>query len=289
MFAVALKAGPTPTYVLSDLDASSRLELVPHRGGLVTRWQVKGQDILYFDEARFADPTLSVRGGIPILFPICGNLPHNQYAIEGQTYTLKQHGFARDLPWQATEQATAEAASLTLALTSSDATLAQYPFAFKLSFTFVLCGHRLEIQQQFTNLSDRAMPFSTGLHPYFRVSDKHQLAFEIPATAFQNHLTGQVEPFGGSFDFSQPEIDLAFQNLTATAAIVTDHDLRRRLTLSWSEAYTRLVFWTVQGKDYYCLEPWTGPRNAMNSGDSLLLIAPQQTLETSVTMTIDLL
>jgi galactose mutarotase-like enzyme len=289
VFAVALKAGPTPTYLLSDMATSSRLELVPQRGGIATRWQVEGQDVLYFDEARFADPSLSVRGGIPILFPICGNLPNNEYQIDGQTYILKQHGFARDLPWQATDQSTADAASLTLELASSDATLAQYPFAFKLSFTFVLCGHRLELRQQFTNLSDRAMPFSTGLHPYFLVSDKSQLEFEIPATEFQNHLTGQVESFSGQFDFSQPEIDLAFQNLTATAATVTDRHLRRRLTLSWSEAYTRLVFWTVQGKDYYCLEPWTGPRNAMNSGDSLLLIAPQQTLETSVRMAVALL
>ena len=289
MFAVALKAGPTPTYLLSDLETSSQLELVPHRGGIATRWQVEGQDILYFDEARFADPTLSVRGGIPILFPICGNLPDNQYQIDGQTYALKQHGFARDLPWQATDQATTDAASLTLELESSATTLAQYPFAFKLSFTFVLCGHRLELRQRFTNLSDQTMPFSTGLHPYFWVSDKSQLEFEIPSTQFQNHLTGQVEPFEGSFDFSQPEIDLAFQTLTSQAATVTDRHLRRRLTLSWSEAYTRLVFWTVQGKDYYCLEPWTGPRNAMNSGDSLLRIAPQQTLETSVRMAVALL
>jgi galactose mutarotase-like enzyme len=289
VFAVALKAGPTPTYVLSDLETSSQLELVPHRGGIATRWQVEGQEILYFDEDRFADPTLSVRGGIPILFPICGNLPNNEYHLDGQTYHLKQHGFARDLPWQATDQSTTDAASLTLELGSSDATLTQYPFAFRLLFTFVLSGHRLELRQQFTNLSDRAMPFSTGLHPYFLASDKQQLEFEIPSTQFQNHLTGQVEPFNGQFDFSRPEIDLAFQNLTATAATVTDHHLRRRLTLSWSEAYTRLVFWTVQGKGYYCLEPWTGPRNAMNSGDSLLLISPQQTLETSVRMAVALL
>lgn len=286
MFAVALKAGPTPTYLLSDLETSSKLELVPQRGGIATRWQVEGQEILYFDEARFADPTLSVRGGIPILFPICGNLPDNQYSIDSQTYHLKQHGFARDLPWRATEQTTTDAASLTLELESSAATLAQYPFAFRLSFTFVLCGHRLELRQQFTNLSDRAMPFATGLHPYFQVSDKHQLEFEIPATEFQNHLTGHTESFGGQFDFSQPEIDLAFQNLTASTATVTDHHLRRRLTLDWSEAYTRLVFWTVQGKDYYCLEPWTAPRNAMNSGDNLLVIAPQQTLETSVRLAV---
>lgn len=285
MFAVALKADPVATYVLSDT-GTARLEIVPDRGGLVTRWQVEGQDIFYFDRDRFADPTLSVRGGIPILFPICGNLPGNQYSLSGQTYSLKQHGFARDLPWQVTQQDVSESASLTLELTSNEATLAHYPFAFKLAFTFKLKGHILELQQAFTNLADQPMPFSTGLHPYFLVGDKSQLEFEIPATEYRNHLSGGVETFGGSFDFTEDEIDLAFQGLTAPAATVTDHHLGRRLTLSWSDHYSKLVFWTVKGKDYYCLEPWTAPRNALNTGENLLLIAPQQTLETTVRMAV---
>ena len=285
MFAVALKADPAATYVLSDSD-TARLEIVPDRGGLVTRWQVEGQDIFYFDRDRFADPSLSVRGGIPILFPICGNLPDNQYSLGGQTYSLKQHGLARDLPWQVTQQDVSGAASLTLELTSSETTLAQYPFAFRLAFTFRLKGHILELQQRFTNLADQPMPFATGLHPYFLVEDKSQLEFEIPATEYRNHLTGGVETFGGSFDFAEDEIDLAFQGLTAPAATVTDRHLGRRLTLSWSDHYTKLVFWSVKGKDYYCLEPWTAPRNALNTGEDLLTIAPQQTLETTVRMAV---
>ncbi|WP_017296783.1 hypothetical protein [Nodosilinea nodulosa] len=286
MFAVALKADPDSTYVLSDTDTDARLELVPDRGGLVTRWQVEGQDIFYFDRDRFAHPELSVRGGIPILFPICGNLPDNQYSLGGQSYSLKQHGFARDLPWRVTGQEVTEAASLTLELSSTEATLAQYPFEFKLTFTFKLRGHILELGQRFTNLSAQPMPFSTGLHPYFLVEDKTQLEFEIPSAEFRNHLTGGVEAFGGSFDFAQEEIDLAFQGLTAPAATVTDRHLGRRLTLSWSPDYTKLVFWTVKGKDYYCLEPWTAPRNALNTGENLLLVEPQQTLETGVRMAV---
>ncbi len=286
MFAVALKADPSPTYVLSDTDSAARLEIVPDRGGLATQWQVESQDIFYFDRDRFTDSALSVRGGIPILFPICGNLPANQYSLDGQIYSLKQHGFARDLPWQVIQQDVTEAASLTLALGSDDATLAQYPFEFKLAFTFKLRGHILELQQAFTNLAERPMPFSTGLHPYFLVQDKSQLEFEIPATEYRNHLTGGLEAFGGSFDFAQDEIDLAFQGLTAPAATVTDHHLGRRLTVSWSADYAKLVFWTVKGKDYYCLEPWTAPRNALNTGENLLILEPQQTLTTTVRMAV---
>jgi len=55
-----------------------RLRVVPRRGGLVTGWLCHGpwgeREILYFDADRFADPSKSVRGGIPVLFPICGGL-----------------------------------------------------------------------------------------------------------------------------------------------------------------------------------------------------------------------
>jgi galactose mutarotase-like enzyme len=289
VFAVALKTDHSPAYLLSDTDTESRLEIVPDRGGLATRWQVENQEIFYFDAERFANPELSVRGGIPILFPICGNLPDNQYTFNDETYSLKQHGFARDLPWQVVGQDTEDAASLTLELTSSEATRSRYPFDFKLSFTFKLHGHILDLHQQFTNLTDQPMPFSTGLHPYFLVEEKSQLIFDIPATEYRNHLTGDIEAFSGNFDFKQDEIDLAFHGLTAHTATITDTHLKRSLTLSWSQDYTRLVFWTVKGKNYYCLEPWTAPRNAMNSGEDLLSLEPQQTCKTQVRFAVDFL
>lgn len=282
MFAIALKADQYPTYVLSDLETNAHLSVVPERGGIITHWQVHNQDILYFDAKRFTDSQLSVRGGIPILFPICGNLPDNTYTLNGQAYSLKQHGFARDLPWQVVQQETQNAAELTLSLTSNDKTRSVYPFDFQLTFTYRLHGHILDIQQRLTNLSGQPMPFSLGLHPYFLVKDKTQLSFELPADQFQNHLTGQVDPFSGNFDFSQPEIDIAFRPLQRDAATVTDNDLRRRLTLTWGDTYSTLVFWTVQGKDYYCLEPWTAPRNALNRGDNLLVLDPQNTYESFV-------
>lgn len=289
MFAIALKADRYPTYVLRDSEASARAEVVPERGGLITRWQINGQDILYFDAERFANPELSVRGGVPVLFPICGNLPDNRYSLDGQNYSLKQHGFARDLPWQTLGQDVTDAAELTLALDSSEATRSLYPFEFRLRFTYRLVGHTLEIHQQITNLSDRPLPFSTGLHPYFEVKDKSQLSFELPASQYQDHISGEVSSFDGSFDFERDEIDVAFKQLSATSATVSDANLKRRLTVSWSDTYSTLVFWAVKGKDYYCLEPWSAPRNAINTGEQLQTIAPQQTYEAAVKFQVEFL
>lgn len=285
VFSISEEPGQFLTYVLDDRAAQARLKVVPERGGIITHWQVQGQDVLYFDAQRFADPTQSVRGGIPILFPICGNLPDNTYTLDGQTYTLKQHGFARDLPWRVIDRAITDAAALTLELTSTAETRAVYPFNFCLTFTYQVQGDRLVLRQRHQNRSDRPMPFSTGLHPYFWVQDKLQLSFSLPATQQFDHITQATSAFGGGFDVHADEVDVALRPLSATQATVHDAQRHLTLTMQWSAAYSALVFWTVKGKDYYCLEPWSAGRNAMNTGDHLLWLDPQEVLETEVVLT----
>ena len=87
--------GPYPHHCFTAANGD-QLRVVPERGGLVTGWVSGGEERLYFDAERFTDPAKSVRGGIPVLFPICGNLPGNQLDLPQGSYTLAQHGFARD-------------------------------------------------------------------------------------------------------------------------------------------------------------------------------------------------
>lgn len=282
MFTITTHQDQYLTYQLQDQATASCLEVVPERGGIITRWQVQGRDLLYLDQARFRDPSLSVRGGIPILFPICGNLPGDRYRLEEQSYSLKQHGFARDLPWEVIQQDTQDNASVTLRLQSNEQTLAQYPFAFEVCFRYQIQGNKLRIEQQFTNHSPAIMPFSTGLHPYFAVSDKNQLRFDIPATMYQDQKLLTVLPFSDRFDFSQPEIDAIFKSVKRHTASVTDPTQDLTLTLHYSDHYSTLVFWTLQDQGFVCLEPWTAPRNALNTGEKLLLLDPQESLQTVV-------
>ncbi|MBE9129920.1 MULTISPECIES: aldose epimerase [unclassified Coleofasciculus] len=289
MFAIALKQNQYPTYILTDQEAHSCLEVVPERGGLISHWSLQGQDILYFDADRFKDPNLSVRGGIPILFPICGNLPDNTYTHKGKHYQLKQHGFARDLPWQVTDQITDNQVSLTLVLNSNEQTRQLYPFDFQLTFTYQLKGNTLEIHQRFTNHSTEVMPFSSGFHPYFSTSDKTQLQFQIPASQYQDQITKTVSPFSGSFDSSRDEIDVAFSEISGNSASVNDTGRSLKLDLTYSDLYSTLVFWTVQGKDYYCLEPWSAPRNALNTGENLTHLSPGESFEAWIKLAVTFL
>lgn len=285
MFSVTAEQRQYLTYVLSDTQAKTTVEVVPERGGIITSWKLPQGDrtteVFYMDEERYTHPELSVRGGNPILFPICGNLPDNAYTYAGETYNLKQHGFARDLPWQVVSQSVETGASLSISLRSSDLTREGYPFEFEAIFTYILQGNRLTIQQQFENLSDEPMPFSVGFHPYFAATDKEKLQVEIPSKEYFDKARTSYA-FDGTFDYNQDEIDIAFEQLSAQVATVSDRDRQVRLTLEWNQDFSTLVFWTVKGKDFYCLEPWTAPRNAMNTGKNLLVIPPKQRLTTSV-------
>ena len=131
------------------------------------------------------------------------------------------------------------------------------------------------------------MPFATGIHPYFAVSDKTQLNIVLPSDQYQLKSDPAIQAFSGSFDFSQAEIDWAFINLKGPSATVTDSSTGLKLTLQYDSSYSTLVFWTLQGKDFYCLEPWSSPRNAMNTGTHLLTAAPGKTVETVITFTVE--
>lgn len=287
MFTIAVEPSQYKTYILSDETAQSQLAVVPERGGIITRWKWQQEEILYLDQDRFANPSLSVRGGIPLLFPICGNLPDDTYTLKDQPYSLKQHGFARNLPWEVTDRSTDGLASITLGLKSNDETRAVYPFDFELSYTYCLKGNTLELVYRHTNTSSAPMPFSTGIHPYFPVADKNQLVFDLPSTQYKIKSDPTLLPFPGQFDFGQDEIDFAFVNLIGQSASVTDLSRKLKLTLHYDPCYSTLVFWTVKGQPFYCLEPWSGPRNALNTGEHVLIAEPGATVETKVTIVVE--
>lgn len=282
MFEIVTEQKRYLTYTLRDRAANSSITIVPERGGIVTNWRYQEQELLYLDQERFADPNLSIRGGIPILFPICGNLPDNTYTYQGREYQLKQHGFARDLPWQVTAQNRVDCAEITLKLSSNSETLAVYPFEFELDFTYQLQGNTLTIKQEFRNKSPEIMPFSVGLHPYFSINNKEQLSFDIPATEYLDQKTQISHPFTGGFDLSANELDLAFATLSQPSTAINDHQRGLQVKISYSDLYSTLVFWTLLGKDYVCLEPWSAGRNALNTGRKLSYLTPGSSSSASI-------
>ena len=284
MFTISEEAKQYYTFTLADKDANSEIEVVPERGGIITRWRQDGKEILYLDEPRYKDPSRTVRGGVPILFPICGNLPDDIFNHQNNAYKIIQHGFGRHLSWKVLEQDTSNCASITVSIESNPETLAVYPFEFAVSYTYQLKGNSLKILQTYTNKSNQDMPFSAGFHPYFQVGDKEKFSVDIPGTKYEDNVSKKTLDFSGKFDYDIPEIDAAFTSISASTTSFSDRDLNRKITINYSDFFTTLVFWTLEGEDFICLEPWSTPRNGINTGKQLNVLAPGASYDAEIEM-----
>jgi galactose mutarotase-like enzyme len=261
------------TLVLSDDQAGSHVSLVPARGALVTHFRVGDREVLYLDESTLRDPTKNVRGGIPILFPSPGKLDGDRFARERSHGTMKQHGFARDLPWEVAETSTTNGASATLMLASNAQTRAAFPWDFRVAVTFSLVQRRLRLDIRVENTGTETMPFAFGIHPYFLVIDKAGAHVTTRATRAFDNVTKEIVPFHG-FDLTAQEVDLHLLDHGGTSSTLTCDG--NAVHIEASSELTHWVVWTVRGKDYVCVEPWTAPANALNTGESLIELAPGQ-------------
>ena len=72
-------------------------EVVPARGAIVSALAVGDRELLYLDRATLEDPAKNVRGVVPVLFPFCGKLADETFALTGTK--PKQHGFGRNKAW----------------------------------------------------------------------------------------------------------------------------------------------------------------------------------------------
>jgi len=269
--------GTLDLITLSNSGGDSRVSIAPGRGALVTSFAVGNRELLYLDESTFRDPTKNVRGGIPVLFPAPGKLANDVWSYRGRRGAMKQHGFARTEAWTVTSRTSH---SLTCSLDSNEQTLAQYPWRFHAELEFALQGSRLRIVFRLLNTDTETLPFGVGYHPYFQVADKTRARVATDATQAFDNTQKQTRAFSG-FDFTQPEVDVHLLDHSAkqcTLALVDGANI----TLRTSDHFSLWVVWTLAGKDFICLEPWTSPGNAINSGERLLTLAPGQRHESWV-------
>ena len=278
-----------------------QLRVVPERGGLVCGWRCGGSERLYFDAERFADPTKSVRGGIPVLFPVCGNLPDNRLELPQGTVELAQHGFARDRPWQL--QALADGRGIRLELRDDAITRASYPFAFRLVLEVRLEPAALAIRalvrheaadaagSAVAGAVSAAMPFALGLHPYVAVADLGGAALEgLPARCFDHLTAGPADtaaqlarlPQGVDLRVERPDpgasspaasVPVAPRLLTGLSS-PDGSAAAAGIELQAESPFDHTVIWTDPPRPMVCLEPWTARR-----GELGLELAPGEQLE----------
>jgi galactose mutarotase-like enzyme len=263
------------TCVLRDPTTDAHVDIVQERGGLVAKFDIGEASVLYLDEATLADRSKNVRGGVPVLFPTPGKLADDAWAYAGKRGSLKQHGFARNERWAVTSFGES---SVTLALEwAGDA--ASWPWACTLEIAFSLRARTLRLDQRVINRAGEAMPFGLGFHPYFHVPDRDKPRARVATAATRafDNVSKREIAVAGPIDLTAKELDLHLLDHGKTACALELPT--RTVELRGSREFTHWVVWTLAGKDFVCVEPWTCPGNALNTGERLLVVAPGATHE----------
>ena len=253
-----------------QLDENNYIKFCPERGGVITNWVSENNEIIYLDEKRFLDRGKSIRGGIPILFPICGNLNISNSLFGKKYLQLPQHGFARDLPWQ--YSLNKKEKSLCLVLQDSEITRKYYPFDFEVRMEVTLKINCLEFKIHIKNKTNSEMPINFGLHPYFNISDFKNLEFfDYPLNCQdqkRNILINTLEDLKNIHN----GIDLLMYSSGKSS--FRDNIFKRQVTLNHPYPFDLCVIWSNPPRQMICLEPWTSPRNSLVDGLRKILIPP---------------
>jgi len=254
--------------ILLQLDRNNYIKFSPERGGVITNWVSDGKEILYFDEKRFIDKTKSIRGGIPILFPICGNLNTSSSVFGTDYLQLTQHGFARDLQWQYSFNENEK--SLCLFLNESKITKKYYPYDFEIRIEVTLKINCLVFEIMIYNKTDTSMPINFGLHPYFNVSDFKNLEFIHNPINCQNQEKNIISNSLDELKNINLGVDLLMY--TSGRSAFRDKIFKRQVTLIHPYPFDLGVIWSDPPRRMICLEPWTSPRNSFVDGFRKIMI-----------------
>ena len=101
-----------------------------------------------------------------MLFPVVGKLKGGHTVINGRTFEIPQHGFARDLKF---EPITKLDNFHSYKLVSDKYTLVRYPFEFELYNTYRQEENKLIFIYKVINTGDSPMTFGLGSHPAFKI------------------------------------------------------------------------------------------------------------------------
>lgn len=212
----------------------------------------------------------------PILFPQVGAVRDKKYTYGGKTYSMGQHGFAREKEFELVSQSETE---IWFALESNPETKENYPFDFRLEVGYVLEGSRIQVRWKVKNRDEKTMYFAIGAHPAFLCpldnqgkqtdyymgfeTEKDELMYKLVDLSY-NLIDSQEYPL--ALDKGLCRIE---KNRFDKDALVIEHHQTGKMFLATPDKkpYVTVEFdaplfgiWSPAGKEapFICIEPWYG-------------------------------
>ncbi len=210
----------------------------------------------------------------PILFPTVGRLLDNQYTYRGKSYTMPQHGFARDCTFSVIRE---NERMLSYVLTDSPETRANYPFPFSLQIDFNLVDNHVHVHHTVLNMGKFPMLFAIGGHPGFAcpllpgesLAD-YYIEFEHAETCARwyanedGHIYKSEEKYLDDTtvipytDDLFSEDALVFKKLKSSRVSIKCNTNEHAVTMDYA-GWPYLGIWSkAGGAPFICLEPWHG-------------------------------
>lgn len=242
----------------------------------------------------------------PVLFPTVGKCKKNQTIINGKTYEMQQHGFARDMEF---EPITKLDNFHSYVLRSNEKLLDKFPYEFSLYVTYRMDQNKLTTIYKVINEGDVDMPFGIGGHPAFKIDleelQKGNYFLEFEEDEPKIHFLYLVDGLVGT-EYAKNIMDdsrritigpdtfnndaVIMKGLTSKkVSLKNKNNGKTLLTLDYT-GFPYLAIWSKPNAPFICIEPWkTTADNANGTGvfrkkTDIILLPPKQEYECKYTV-----
>ncbi len=253
-------------------------------GGELISFKLEGiEKIHQGEEARDENGKVYWKRHAPVLFPIVGKLKRGQTIINGRTYEIPQHGFARDMEY---EPLTKLDNFHSYVLKSDKYTLARYPFDFELYNTYRQEENKLIFIYKVVNSGNNNMPFGLGSHPAFKI-DPDDLKRGNYYLEFQDeeenaHFLYLIDGLIGT-EYSKNRLEknkiielnehtfdddaLIIKGIQNKIISLKNRRTKKTVLIMDYTGWTYLGIWSKPGAPFICLEPWFSTADRVNGSN----------------------
>jgi aldose 1-epimerase len=262
-----MTAAPTPHFELHA--GALRLALRPDLGGSIAGLWHRHLPVLRCTEP--AELSAARQSGCFPLLPYSNRLAYRRFRWKGVDHaTLPNfddsphsvHGVGWRRPWEIVSSSAVD-----VVLRCRHAGDGDWPFAFEARQYFTLTPQAMRVQLVFDNLAEIAQPVGLGWHPYFPKRARSRLHIELDgrwdSDAAQLPVR-KVAQSGIDSDVVHLGYDNCFDGWRGAARIRDE-----KISLQLTSSLDRLVVYTPQQRDYFCVEPVSHVSNAIHMADPL--------------------
>lgn len=204
----------------------------------------------------------------PIMFPMCGGLKGGKYELDGISYEMPKHGFAKLLDFEVENQTDN---SVTFVLRDNEQTRKMYPFAFAFRVSYVLESKSIKVTYDAENTDSKTMYCTFGAHEAYACPEgieAYELIFPEKETLYAYGLNGDIVT-----DYTKLMVQnsdrlvlddrhfaldaLVFRDVKSNSVTLASKVSNRRVKVEF-DGFDYLVLWHKHTAPYLCIEPWCG-------------------------------